>query len=65
MSPGHPGSVQEESSSSTGDGCHGDRPVSARCFTFEEEVGRRTRQEWTTGSDCWDALAAVPPSLIG
>lgn len=39
MSPGHLGSVQEESSSSTGDGCHGDRPVSARCFTFEEEVG--------------------------
>lgn len=38
MSPGHLASVWEESSSSTGDGCHGDGHVSHRrfpCGVFE------------------------------
>lgn len=62
MSPGHLASVREESSSSTGDGCHGDRHVSACRFPFgvfeagEEELGT---PKWTTGSDCWDSLASA------
>lgn len=58
MSPGHLGLAQEKSSSSPGNGCHGDGHVASHSVCLKQE-----RKSWECRWTRWELLVSVPPTV--